>query len=105
MLLKAPNPVARDSSIANNYKANLIARVFDQFGATSPEFAASLRTRILTKMNPDHVWELQLSGPDDASNLHILDAFTNQDIGRQIWGQIRGLPDYTPISISIEGPP
>ncbi|MFQ3559309.1 ricin-type beta-trefoil lectin domain protein [Streptomyces gramineus] len=105
VLLKAPNPVARDSSITNKYKANLIGRVFDQFGATNPEFAASLRTRILTQMNPDHVWELQLSGPDDASNLHILDAFTNQDIGRQIWGQIRGLPDYTPISISIEGPP
>jgi RHS repeat-associated protein len=105
VLVKAPNPVARDSSITNKYKANLIARVFDQFGATNPEFAASLRTRILTQMNPDHVWELQLSGPDDASNLHILDAFTNQDIGRQIWGQIRGLPDGTPIGISIEGPP
>ncbi|MEY2247972.1 ricin-type beta-trefoil lectin domain protein [Streptomyces sp. BF23-18] len=106
LLFKAPNPVARDSSITNNYKADLIRRVFDQFGATNPEFAATLRTRILTQMNPDHVWELQLGGPDAASNLHILDAFTNQEIGlRQIWPQIRGLPDYTPIAITIEGPP
>jgi hypothetical protein len=55
-------------------------------------------------MNPDHVWELQLGGPDDPSNLHILDAFTNQAIGRQIWQQIRSLADYTPIRINIEGP-
>jgi hypothetical protein len=54
-------------------------------------------------MNPDHVWELQLGGPDDPSNLHILDAFTNQAIGRQIWQQIRNLADYTPIRINIEG--
>ncbi|MEV0036561.1 polymorphic toxin-type HINT domain-containing protein [Streptomyces sp. NPDC050804] len=104
VLYKAPNPVARDSSITNNYKANLIARVFDQFGSTNPVFAAALRTRLLTRMNPDHVWELQLGGPDDVGNLHILDAFTNQTIGREIWGQIRTLPDYTPIRINIMGP-
>jgi RHS repeat-associated protein len=104
VLRKAPNPVARDSSITNKYKANLIARVFEQFGKNNPQFAASLRTRILTQMNPDHVWELQLGGPDVASNLHILDAFTNQRIGGQIWGQIRGLADHTPIRINVVGP-
>jgi hypothetical protein len=70
----------------------------------NPQFAASLRTRILTQMNQDHVWELQLGGPDVASNLHILDAFTNQRIGGQIWGQIRGLADHTPIRINVVGP-
>lgn len=55
-------------------------------------------------MNPDHVWELQLGGPDVASNLHILDAFTNQDIGRQIRQQIHALPDYTPLRITFLGP-
>jgi hypothetical protein len=104
-LSKAPNPVSRDTSITNKYKANLIARVFDQFGATNPDLAESLKGRILAQMNPDHVWELQLNGPDVASNLHILDAYTNQEIGRQIWGQIRILPDYTPIRIIILGPP
>ncbi|MFJ7967103.1 ricin-type beta-trefoil lectin domain protein [Streptomyces sp. NPDC096324] len=106
LLFKAPNPVSRDTTITSNYKSNLIARVFDQFGARNPTFAEVLKSRILAQMNPDHVWELQLGGPDHASNLHILDAFTNQEIGlRQIWPQIRGLADYTPISITIEGPP
>jgi hypothetical protein len=102
-LFKAPNPVPRDTSLTNAYKEDLIRRVYNQFGAINPDFAESLRTRILTQMNPDHVWELQLGSPDDPSNLHILDGFTNQTIGTQIWGQIRGLPDYTPIRIGIEG--
>ncbi|RPK49871.1 hypothetical protein EES39_07070 [Streptomyces sp. ADI92-24] len=55
-------------------------------------------------MNPDHVWELQLGGPDVRSNLHMLDAATNQVIGRQIRQQIMHLPDYTPISVNIQGP-
>jgi RHS repeat-associated protein len=43
---------------------------------------------------------------DVASNLHILDSFTSQRVGtRQIWPQIRSLPDHTPIRIGIEGPP
>ncbi|MEU9381346.1 DUF6531 domain-containing protein [Streptomyces sp. NPDC048279] len=104
VLFKAPNPVARDSSITNNYKRDLIRRVYDQFGKTNREFADTLRSRILQRMNPDHVWELQLGGPDAATNLHILDAFTNQRIGNQIWQQIRNLPDHTPLKIRIEGP-
>ncbi|MDT7784492.1 MAG: hypothetical protein QOF58_2911 [Pseudonocardiales bacterium] len=103
-MAKVPNPVARDSSITNKYKANLIARVYGQFGQTNRAFADSLKERILTKMSPDHVWELQLNGPDAASNLHILEAFTNQDIGCQICQQIRNLPDFTPIRINIVGP-
>ncbi len=55
-------------------------------------------------MNPDHVWELQLSGPDSTDNPHMLDAITNQAIGRQIRQQIMHLPDYSPISVTVEGP-
>ncbi|MEV6765251.1 DUF6531 domain-containing protein [Streptomyces sp. NPDC051105] len=104
VLFKAPNPVARDSTITNNYKRDLIRRVYDQFGKTNRDFADVLRSRIIQRMNPDHVWELQLGGPDAATNLHILDAFTNQRIGNQIWNQIRNLPDHTPLKIRIEGP-
>jgi RHS repeat-associated protein len=105
LLFKAPNPVARDSSVTRNYKADLIRRSFDQYGKSNPDFASALRNRILTRMDPDHVWELQVGGPDSASNLRMLDRFTNQDIGmRQIWPQIRSLPDYTPITITIQGP-
>jgi hypothetical protein len=32
-------------------------------------------------MDPDQVWELQLGGPDTAANLHMLDRFTNVQIG------------------------
>jgi hypothetical protein len=104
-LFKAPNPVSRDSSVTGKYKADLIRRVYDQYGKTNPGFADALKSRILTRMDPDHVWELQLGGPDVSSNLRMLDRFTNQQIGmRQIWPQIRSLPDHTPIKIIIEGP-
>ncbi|MFE7170776.1 RHS repeat domain-containing protein [Streptomyces sp. NPDC057616] len=55
VLFKAPNPVARDSSITNNYKRDLIRRVNDQFGKTNRDFADTLRSTILQRMNPDHV--------------------------------------------------
>lgn len=104
-LFKAPNPVGRDSSVTGKYKADLIRRAYDQYGAANPGFADALKSRILTRMDPDHVWELQLGGPDVPGNLRMLDRFTNQQIGmRQIWPQIRSLPDYTPIKIIIEGP-
>ncbi|MGK5451403.1 hypothetical protein ACSNOE_28955, partial [Streptomyces radiopugnans] len=102
-LYKAPNPVARDSSVTRQYKGDLIRRVYDQFGQNNPGFADKLRDRVLNRMDPDHVHELQLGGPDTAGNLRMLDRFTNQQIGlRQIWPQIRNLPDYTPIRIKVE---
>lgn len=54
-------------------------------------------------MHPDHIWELQLGGTDNAKNLKFLDAKTNVDIGiKQIWQQIRKLDDYTKIKIKVE---
>lgn len=51
-------------------------------------------------MAPDHVWELQLSGPNVPSNLKFLDSFTNEDMGmRQNWLQIKVLPVGTKIKI------
>lgn len=82
----------------------MLSETIDQFNEVNPAFADKLINRIRKEMNPDHVWELQLGGPDVASNLHILDAFTNQDIGRQIRQQIRALPDYTPLRINFVGP-
>lgn len=55
-------------------------------------------------MQPDHVWELQLGGPDVASNLRFLDSYTNWHIGtQQIRPQIKNLPTGTKITIKIEG--
>ncbi len=44
-------------------------------------------------MHADHIQDLQLSGLDDASNLWLLDADVNMGLGRQIWQQIKNLPD------------
>ncbi|HET6481872.1 MAG TPA: hypothetical protein VFG35_17830 [Actinoplanes sp.] len=90
--------------IEGQYKNQLIRRVFAQYGEKNPAFAKQLRDRIVQRMNPDHVWELQLGGPDDVANLHILDAKVNGGVGNQIRQQIRNLPDYTPITITIVGP-
>jgi RHS repeat-associated protein len=103
-LYKAPNPVARDKNITAKYKSDLIKKVYAQYKDVNPSFADSMIKRVRA-MNPDHVWELQLGGPDAASNLHILDAGTNQKIGSQIWAQIQNLPDKTPIRLHFEGPP
>ncbi|WP_262506063.1 HINT domain-containing protein [Streptomyces sp. TRM68367] len=102
-LFKAPNPVARNSSVTKNYKGDLIRRVYDQYGSTNPGFADKLKDRILNRMDPDHVHELQLGGADTAGNLKMLDRFTNWHIGtQQIWPQIKNLDDYTPVKIRIE---
>ena len=105
-LFKAPNPVARDPQLTRNYKADVIRRIYDQFGQRNPDFAAAARNRVLTKLDPDHVHELQLGGPDTWSNIKLLDMTTNRRVGmHQIWPQIRGLPDYTPIRIVVDRDP
>lgn len=55
-------------------------------------------------MHADHIQDLQLSGLDEASNLWLLDADVNMGLGRQIWQQIKDLPDGTIINqIEIVG--
>ncbi|WP_339278457.1 RHS repeat-associated core domain-containing protein [Paenibacillus sp. FSL W8-0426] len=105
VLVKAANPVKRDRSVTKAYRQDLIQRIWSQYGQTNKDFANKLIDQITDhrKMQPDHVWELQLSGPDVPSNLKFLDSFTNEDIGmRQIWPQIKGLPVGTKIKIKIE---
>ena len=103
VLYKAENPVLRDPSVTRAYRQDMIKRIWNQYGKTNPEFANKLIDRITTRMQPDHVWELQLGGPDTASNLKFLDSFTNWDIGtQQIRPQIRNLETGTQIKIKIE---
>ncbi|WP_457459620.1 LamG-like jellyroll fold domain-containing protein [Streptomyces sp. TE5632] len=103
-LFKAPNPLPPRVGIERGYKQEFFRKVYAQYNDKNPEFVAAARRRIFGNMNPDHVWELQLGGPDSVDNLHMLDAHTNQVIGRQIRQQIMKLPDYTPISVTIQGP-
>ncbi|MEV0156369.1 endonuclease [Micromonospora sp. NPDC050686] len=103
-LYKATNPVARNDKITSDYRQDLIKRIHEQYGRRNPEFSRRLIDRVTdpTRMHPDHVWELQLGGPDHASNLRFLHARTNTDIGtRQIWPQIQNLTDGTPIRIEV----
>ncbi|MFC3885512.1 hypothetical protein ACFOU2_19360 [Bacillus songklensis] len=67
------------------------------------EFAKQLIDRVTKRMQPDHVWELQLGGPDEVSNLKFLDSYTNWHIGtQQIRPQIKNLPTGKKVKIKIE---
>lgn len=58
---------------------------------------------VTERMQPDHIWELQLRGPDSINNLKFLDSYTNWHIGtQQIRPQIRKLSTGTKIKINIE---
>ncbi len=93
----------RDTQITKTFRQNTIDRIWAQYGQRNREFANKLIDRVTRRMSPDHVHELQLLGPDNAANLRWLDRFTNEHIGmRQIWPQIRSLPEGTPIRIIIE---
>lgn len=101
LLIRRSTP--RDTSITKAFRQNTIDRIWAQYGQRNREFANALIERVTRKMSPDHVHELQLMGPDASSNLRWLDRFTNTNIGmRQIWPQIRALPQGTPIRIRIE---
>ncbi|MFB7221494.1 hypothetical protein [Streptomyces sp. NPDC056227] len=53
---------AHATSTTENYKGDLIRRVYDQHGSTKPAFADKLKDWILNRVNPDHVHEVQLGG-------------------------------------------
>jgi hypothetical protein len=102
-LYKAQNPVSRDPSITKAYRQDMIKRIWNQYGKTNPEFAKQLIDRVTKRMQPDHVWELQLGGPDTVENLRFLDKYTNWHIGtQQIRPQIKDLPTGTKIKIHID---
>ncbi|MCW3791433.1 RHS repeat-associated core domain-containing protein [Paenibacillus sp. LS1] len=103
LLVKAQNPVSRDRSVTTKYRQDMIKRIWAQYGNNNKIFADKLINRVTKQMQPDHVWELQLSGPDVPSNLKFLDTHTNWHIGtQQIRPQIRKLPVGTKIRIIIE---
>ncbi|MGW5556953.1 endonuclease [Micromonospora sp. NPDC003944] len=109
-LFKQANPVARDGSVTRGFKDRLIQRIHNKYirdnkgsdtqRARDREAAERMMQRVRDQ-NPDHVWELQLGGPDEVSNLKLMHAVTNQDIGNQIRVQLMNLPDGTPIRIEV----
>ncbi|MEW2543660.1 endonuclease [Micromonospora chalcea] len=99
-LYKATNPVARDKNLTDGYKDRIRQKIWDKYWPHDKDLANRLSQR-LSDYHPDHVWELQLGGPDTVDNLKLLHGRTNTDIGSQIWGQIQNLPDGTPIRIEV----
>ncbi|MFE9192918.1 endonuclease [Micromonospora sp. NPDC007208] len=99
-LFKQANPVGRDKKITADYKKRIRQKIFDKYWPHDKKMANALAAR-LRKQQPDHVWELQLGGADDVSNLKLLHGRTNWDVGGQIWHQIKNLPDGTPIRIEV----
>lgn len=100
-LFKATNPVQRNSQLTRDYKNQVIQRIHRMYSQRDPAGTRALIDRV-RRMDVDHIHDLQLGGPDVRSNLRLLDRATNTDIGlRQIWPQIRGLPDGTPIRIQV----
>lgn len=47
----------------------MIKRIWNQYGETSLEFVNKFIDRVTTRMQPDHVWKLQLGEPDTTANL------------------------------------
>ncbi len=94
----------RNPAVTAAHRQDVHHRVWAQY-SHNRDFANQLEARV-RRMQPDHVHELQLDGPDDASNLRMLGATTNYEIGtRQIRPQLRPLEPGTIIRIHIEVPP
>ncbi|MFP3962622.1 hypothetical protein SMC26_09860 [Actinomadura fulvescens] len=103
-LFKAINPVRpRDGTRRVAHQQDLIRRIHQQYGTRNPALSRRLIDRITdpTRMQLDHVNELQTAGADLRNNLRYLDSFTNGRVGTQIRQQIRNLPDGTPLRINI----
>ena len=104
-------PVKRDPQITRNYRGETIRRLTGRHRGNRPEqrriaqkfSGRTSANRAGDGLDPDHVHELQLGGRDHADNLRWMDAYTNRTIGSQIAGQLRGVPDGTPVIIRVLG--
>lgn len=94
----------RDKNLTRKYKNDVKKRIERMFGSKNPKKAEELKDRV-DEMQPDHMWDLQLNGPDNRRNLKLLDEKTNQDLGKMIWNQIRSVenvPVGTRINIVVK---
>ena len=83
-------------------KRSLIDKVLGQYWKRNPKFAQKLIDRI-NKNHYDHVWELQLGGADELSNLKLLNGITNWHVGtQQITRQLRNIDYGTPVIIKLK---
>ena len=52
-------------------------------------------------VDPDHIHELQLKGKDAHSNLRLMDAWTNREMGRDISVALRNVPPGTRVIVRL----
>ncbi|WP_213012798.1 hypothetical protein [Paractinoplanes toevensis] len=52
-------------------------------------------------LDPDHIHELQLKGRDEHSNLRLMDAWTNREMGRDISVALRDVPPGTRVIVRL----
>ena len=87
-------------SVAAEYKYKVLDQAHKQIGRNSPNYDPVRWQKfwnLWKSTQGDHVHELQLSGPDVEDNIWLLDASTNEEIGRQIAVQLRKVPPGTKI--------
>ena len=95
----------RDKTITKEYRENILKSAERQWGKSEPQRAQRI-TRILKKLDADHLHELQLGGIDHRSSLWLLDKPVNRSFGAQIQRQLRDVPTGTPITkINVMGLP
>ncbi|SIN40765.1 hypothetical protein [Micromonospora cremea] len=106
-LFKQANPLDKDPELTKNYRKRVMDAIFAKYwppGGKATEEGKAMANKLLARLaglDADHVWDPQLGGPDTVDNLRLLDSHTNQDMGREIWNEIRKLPDGTPIRIEV----
>ncbi|SCF29138.1 hypothetical protein GA0074695_5223 [Micromonospora viridifaciens] len=52
-------------------------------------------------LDPDHIHELQLDGPDEYYNLRLKDTYTNRMMGSDISTALRNVPEGHPVTIRV----
>ncbi len=91
----------RDPKVVASYRARLRMRAQKEWQQSDPERYMRFEER-LSKMDADHLHELQLGGRDIPSELGLLDISVNRSVGPQIRHQLKNMPDGTRITRVIK---
>ncbi|MBZ9617878.1 RHS repeat-associated core domain-containing protein [Clostridium estertheticum] len=90
----------RNQSITRSYKEYMKEDSVQKYKDNPTELKKAIKR--VNKMDPDHIWELQLGGPDEWKNLKMAEMYTNRKIGINISAQLRNVAENGRIKIVIE---
>ncbi|WP_254612969.1 RHS repeat-associated core domain-containing protein [Brevibacillus sp. HB1.1] len=100
-LLRKVKPV-RDQELTKKYKAAVIKKIIKHYYHRDKELAKKLIDKVRDDLDPDHMWDLGLDGPDVKRNLKLMDQFTNRRLGGVLGVQLKDVPYGSRIKIKIE---